>query len=107
MSRRSVGIMTCGLLAWYGVWAWGGEPVRVLILTGQNNHAWQETTPELRGILERTGRFAVDVTEQPETMTAELVSRYDVLVSNWNTWGDGALVKTWPEAARQKRIGPR
>lgn len=39
--------------------------IRVLILDGQNNHKWQETTPILRTILESSGRFAVDVSTSP------------------------------------------
>ncbi|MBI5091759.1 MAG: PmoA family protein [Candidatus Hydrogenedentes bacterium] len=78
----------------------GGEPLHALILTGQNNHAWQETTPVLRQILEQSGRFTVETLERPETMTAAFVSKFDVIVSNWNSWGTDAKVKDWPEAAR-------
>ena len=35
------------------------QKIRVLILTGINNHDWRATTPALREILERTGRFQV------------------------------------------------
>lgn len=73
-------------------------PARVLILSGQNNHAWQETTPVLRMILEESG-CAVAVTEHPETMTVASIAGYDVILSNWNAWGDAA-VQSWPEAAR-------
>jgi len=40
-------------------------PIRVLIVDGQNNHAWATTTPLLKRILEQTGRFAVDVSTTP------------------------------------------
>lgn len=75
------------------------EPVRVLILSGQNNHAWQETTPVLKRILEESGRFAVEVTDAPQGITAESLKDFDVILSNWNGWDDAA-VKEWPEAAR-------
>ena len=39
--------------------------LRVLIVDGQNNHAWKETTPILKEILEGTGRFAVEVATTP------------------------------------------
>ena len=39
--------------------------LRVLIVDGQNNHAWKETTPILKEILEGTGRFAVEVATSP------------------------------------------
>ena len=76
----------------------GGEPpLRMLILTGQNNHAWKETTPALARILTMTGRFTVDVTEHPEQCTAESFAHCDLVLSNWNELGP---VKQWPEAAR-------
>jgi type 1 glutamine amidotransferase len=42
-----------------------GEKIRALIVDGQNNHAWQQTTPLLAKILEESGRFAVDVATTP------------------------------------------
>ena len=30
-------------------------PLKVLLIDGQNNHAWQQTTPELKAILEESG----------------------------------------------------
>ena len=33
--------------------------IRVLVIDGQNNHNWQQTTPVLKKILEDTGRFTV------------------------------------------------
>jgi type 1 glutamine amidotransferase len=67
------------------------EPVRVLIFSGQNNHDWKKTTPALQQILTRTGRFTVDVTEHPEQCDAAALAKYDVVLSNWNTWGKGAV----------------
>jgi type 1 glutamine amidotransferase len=75
------------------------EPARVLILSGQNNHAWQETTPRLKAILDASGSFSADVLETPASMTAAQLSPYAVIVSNWNAWGD-VPVKEWPPAAR-------
>src|ERR1039457_4967521 len=40
-------------------------PIKVLIVDGQNNHAWKETTPVLKTLLEETGRFTVDVATTP------------------------------------------
>jgi type 1 glutamine amidotransferase len=41
----------------------GDAPARlkVLIIDGQNNHNWRETTPVLKKLLESSGRFAVEV----------------------------------------------
>jgi len=71
--------------------------VRVLILTGQNNHDWKATTPVLKEMLERSGRFQVEVTEDPASMTAESLEPYDLVFSNYNgpRWGataEGALL---------------
>lgn len=76
------------------------EPaLRVLIFSGQNNHNWRETTPRLKSILESGGRFTVDVTEHPERCDAVMFGKYDVLLSNWNTFGEPA-VTNWPAATR-------
>ncbi|MCX7886115.1 MAG: PmoA family protein [Verrucomicrobiae bacterium] len=77
------------------------DSIRVLILSGQNNHKWQETTPKLRTILESTGRFVVDVTERPDQCDAAMFARYDVILSNWNTWGKNATITNWPDTTRR------
>ena len=77
------------------------RPLRVLIFSGQNNHNWQLTTPELQRILTQSGRFTADITEHPDTCTAETFARYDVLLSNWNTYAKDATVKEWPPEMRE------
>lgn len=44
--------------------------LRVLIVDGQNNHAWASTTPLLKRILEESGRFTVDVSTAPTRPSA-------------------------------------
>ena len=100
MIRRIVSLLLMGATASLA-YAVAPSPVRVLILSGQNNHRWQETTPKLQAILTTTGRFAVDITEHPEQCTAELLAKYDVLLSNWNTYGKNAAATNWPEATKQ------
>ena len=39
--------------------------VRVLIIDGQNNHKWAETTPAIKDMLEKTGAFEVTVATTP------------------------------------------
>lgn len=39
--------------------------IKVLIIDGQNNHNWQQTTPVMKKILEDSGRFSVDVATSP------------------------------------------
>jgi len=66
--------------------------VRVLILTGRNNHDWRVTNPYLREVLEDSGRFDVRVTEEPSGLTAETLRPYHVLISNYcgPRWGPQA-----------------
>jgi type 1 glutamine amidotransferase len=60
--------------------------LRVLILSGKNNHAWQLTTPALREIYEKSGRFTVDVMGEPLSWNSETLKRYDVITSNWTNF---------------------
>jgi type 1 glutamine amidotransferase len=77
--------------------------LRVLLLSGQNNHDWRQTTPIIRGALEKCGRFVVDVTEHPERVTAETLSAYTVIVSNWNSFhrDEPPPVVDWPPETRR------
>lgn len=45
--------------------SYGAEKLKLLIVDGQNNHAWKETTPVLKAILEESGRFEVAVSTSP------------------------------------------
>ncbi|MBU0618026.1 MAG: PmoA family protein [Planctomycetes bacterium] len=77
--------------------------LRVLLLSGQNNHDWRQTTPIIRGALEKCGRFVVDVTEHPERVTAETLRAYAVVVSNWNSFhrDQPPPVVDWPPETRR------
>jgi type 1 glutamine amidotransferase len=77
------------------------RPARVLILSGQNNHDWKATTPKLKSILEERSRFRVDVTENPGLLTASSFEPYDVVLSNWNSFGLDPEAERWPDAAKQ------
>ena len=78
-------------------------PIRVLLLSGQNNHNWRETTPVLKRLCEDTGRFTVDICEQPGKLTAETLQPYSVIVSNWNSFSSDPLnpAAAWPEKTRE------
>jgi uncharacterized protein len=41
------------------------EKARILIIDGQNNHDWRQTTPVLKAILEKSGRFEITVSTTP------------------------------------------
>ncbi len=72
--------------------------MKALLIDGQNNHKWEETTPLIKQTLEACGLFAVDVLTSPakgEDMSGFLpkFADYKVVVSNYN--GDD-----WSEAAK-------
>jgi len=58
--------------------------IRVLILSGRNNHDWRTTTPALKKVLIDTGRFDVRVEEEPAGITAGTLAAYQVIVSDYN-----------------------
>ncbi|MCY3023186.1 MAG: ThuA domain-containing protein, partial [Planctomycetota bacterium] len=63
-------------------------PVRVLILSGKNNHNWQQTTPVLQKMYADSGRFTADVINDPAQCDEATYAKYDVVVSNWTNWPD-------------------
>lgn len=75
------------------------DPVRVLILSGQNNHNWRQTTPVLQQTLADAG-MAVEVTERPDLVDPLSLQRVDVILSNWNTFGRHVTVTQWPETLK-------
>jgi type 1 glutamine amidotransferase len=74
------------------------QPIRVLLVDGQNNHKWQATSPLLKAALEDAKIFKVDVvTTVPKGAPKDFhpdFSKYQVVVSNYN----GAL---WPAETRK------
>lgn len=74
--------------------------VRVLVLSGQNNHDWKSTTPMLVGILRSAGRFEVDVCDRPGALTARELTSYDVVLCNWNAFGLDPATSVWPEETK-------
>jgi type 1 glutamine amidotransferase len=71
--------------------------IKILILSGRNNHDWQKTTPLLAKILKDAGFFTASITEKPDTLTYNGLIRYDVVLSNWNSWPDNdyRFTKEW------------
>ena len=70
------------------------DKLKALIIDGQNNHHWQETTPVLKKILEDSGLFVVTVATAPPGPDMSAFhpdfAAYDVIVSNYNglAWPD-------------------
>jgi len=84
----------------------GAQPapkIKVLILTGANNHQWTATTPVLREILEQTGRFEVRVNEEGRGNGPETFAPYDVLLLNYNDYKQTAG-PWWDYRARQAML---
>ena len=77
--------------------------VKVLILTGVNNHNWAATTPVLREILEQTGRFDVRVNEEVRGNGSETFAPYDVLLLNYNDYNYSAGPR-WDNRAREAML---
>lgn len=60
--------------------------IRLLILSGANNHSWKTTTPVLQKLYEDSGRFTVSVTNDVPALKPGDFSAYDCLVSNYTTY---------------------
>lgn len=79
--------------------------VRVLIVDGQNNHNWKDTTPFLKKQLEKTGRFEVAVSTTPPENAPDGAfdgwrpdfSSVDVILNNFNNLGGKT---SWPKRVR-------
>jgi len=100
VNRRAESAALAGILC-LGLLLGPAKPVRVFLLSGRNNHDWKSTTPKLKAILEESGLFAVDVTEKPEQLTAQSLKPYDVILSNWNAFGQDPSALGWPAETRR------
>lgn len=65
------------------------EKLKLLIVDGQNNHAWAQTTPVMQKWLTDGGRFTVDVATSPAkggdmSNFRPNFKAYDVVLSNYN-----------------------
>lgn len=64
------------------------KPINVLIFSGANNHEWKKTTPLLIRIFDEAKLFSTQFTDKPDTMTYQDLKKFDVVVSNANTFPD-------------------
>lgn len=67
----------------------GAEPIKALLIDGQNNHDWKTTSPLLKAILEETKLFIVEVATAPANGKEMSGFKPDfaahgVVVSNYN-----------------------
>lgn len=94
MIRRLILAALVALLPAIAVQAQTAQPIKTLIVDGQNNHKnWPDTTKMMKKYLEDTKRFTVDVaTTAPKGKDPNFkpeFKKYDLVVSNYN--GDA-----WP-----------
>jgi type 1 glutamine amidotransferase/HEAT repeat protein len=76
--------------------------IRVLLLTGANNHNWQETTASLKKVYATNPKFFVTVNESPWDMTPDSLTSCDVVFFNWNTFGKDK--REWSQAMKDAFI---
>ena len=70
------------------------EPIKTLLLTGENNHDWRASAPFCRDLLAQSGKFIVTLTEDPSAALEDAASlkQYELLFSDYNgpEWSAGA-----------------
>jgi len=70
-------------------------PYKALIVTGQNNHEWKQSTPILKQILENSGLFAVDIAQTPAA--GGDMSNFKPVFTNYNLVVLDYTGDAWPE----------
>jgi type 1 glutamine amidotransferase len=81
--------------------AGAAEKISLLIVDGQHNHNWRATTPVLKDMLAKTGRFSVDVATTPDKKDPKEAwekfrpdfSNYGVVLVNYHG-------QPWPKEVR-------
>jgi type 1 glutamine amidotransferase/HEAT repeat protein len=76
--------------------------IRVLLLTGANNHNWSETTASLKKVYAMNPKFFVTINETPWDMTPDSLTSCDVVFFNWNTFGKDK--REWSQAMKDAFI---
>lgn len=93
MTPQIAGLCLC-LLAPAALGSLEAEPLRVLLLTGQNNHNWRYTSRVHKDTLEATGRFLVDIADDTPAALADGsgLGKYAAFVLDYNgaRWGESA-----------------
>lgn len=72
------------------------KPLSALLVTGANNHDWRRSAPFFRDLLQASGRFAVDLTEDPSAALAapKALAGYQLFFVDYNgpDWSNAARV---------------
>lgn len=74
--------------------------IHALLITGHNNHNWRYTSRQHEDTLEATGRFTVDITDEPAKTLADAAAlkKYQVFILDYN---DSQEAKRWGDAAEK------
>jgi type 1 glutamine amidotransferase len=91
MSRTAAALIVCTMVV-VALPAPAAKPIRVMLLDGEQAgpfHAWRETTPYLKMMLQQAGLFQVDVVTAPPadgdfSNFKPQFDRYEVVVSNYD-----------------------
>ncbi len=64
----------------------GMSKIKTLLITGLNNHDWERSAPYCKDLLEKSGKFEVTLTEDPETLMedAGAIADYQLLFCDYN-----------------------
>lgn len=83
------------------------QRIRTLLLTGANNHDWQRSAPFFQGLLEKSGRFSVDLATEPTKALADAKSlaQYQLFVLDYNGPDWGAVARANFERAVNSGVG--
>ncbi|MFN7022476.1 MAG: ThuA domain-containing protein, partial [Phycisphaerales bacterium] len=78
-------------------------PIRTLLVTGLNNHNWPFTSRVFAETLEATGRFSVEITDQPELSFAseDALRRVQLFVFDYN---DLDQPQSWDRMAKKNFV---
>jgi type 1 glutamine amidotransferase len=75
------------------------DKIKLLILSGRNNHEWQKTTPLLAKFYNESGRFETVITNRPDTLSYENFKLFSAVVSNWAAWPEHDY--RWPKSTEE------
>ncbi len=78
------------------------KKLKLLILSGMNNHDWEETTPVLESLYLKSGDYKVEILQAPSKLSDQLLSEFDVVVSNWSNYPSQERV--WGQRAENALI---
>jgi type 1 glutamine amidotransferase len=99
MTRRTFALTAAALML--AAPAFAADGTKVLIITGDHGHKWQETTPFLKELLTKAG-MSVDVIDKPgDELTAANLAKYDVLLLNYKDTRNGQQGTRWTEEGKR------